>query len=165
MKPRNSVSLVVEEPNWRRRGVELPLVRDAARLGLLRGAHNQMRGARNQNATELTLLLTHDERLRALNAQFRGIDAPTNVLAFPAAATSEAYLGDVALALGVAEREAAKAGIGLCAHALHLTVHGVLHLLGYDHVSLREAGIMERLETEILHELGLASPYARIAAE
>jgi|HubBroStandDraft_6_1064221.scaffolds.fasta_scaffold318369_2 probable rRNA maturation factor len=158
MKPRNSVSLVVEEPNWRRRGVEFPLVRDAARRALLRGAHNQ-------NATELTLLLTHDERLRALNAQFRGIDAPTNVLAFPAAATSEAYLGDVALALGVAEREAAKAGIGLCAHALHLTVHGVLHLLGYDHVSLREAGIMERLETEILRELGLASPYARIAAE
>ena len=158
MKPRNSVSLVVEEPNWRRRGVELPLVRGAARLALLRGAHNQ-------SATELTLLLTHDERLRALNAQFRGIDAPTNVLAFPAAATSEAYLGDVALALGVAEREAAKAGIGLCAHALHLTVHGVLHLLGYDHVSLREARIMERLETEILRELGLASPYARIAAE
>ena len=158
MKPRNSVSLVVEEPDWRRRGVELPLVRDAARLALLRGA-------RNQNTSELTLLLTDDERLRALNAQFRGIDAPTNVLAFPAAATSKAYLGDVALALGVAEREAAKAGIGLCAHALHLTVHGVLHLLSYDHVSLREAGIMERLETEILRELGLASPYARIAAE
>ena len=158
MKPRNSVSLVVEEPDWRRRGVELPLVRDAARLALLRGA-------RNQNTSELTLLLTDDERLRALNAQFRGIDAPTNVLAFPAAATSKAYLGDVALALGVAEREAAKAGIGLCAHALHLTVHGVLHLLGYDHVSLREARIMERLETEILRELGLASPYARIAAE
>jgi probable rRNA maturation factor len=158
MKPRNSVSLVVEEPNWRRRGVELPLVRDAARLALLRGAHNQ-------HATELTLLLTHDERLRALNAQFRGIDAPTNVLAFPAAATSKGHLGDVALALGVAEREATRAGIGLCAHALHLTVHGVLHLLGYNHVSLREARIMERLETEILRELGLASPYARIAAE
>jgi probable rRNA maturation factor len=158
MKPRNSVSLVVEEPNWRRRGVELPVVRGAARLALLRGAPEQ-------SAAQLTILLSHDERLRALNAQFRGIDAPTNVLAFPATATSKGYLGDVALALGVAEREATRAGIGLCAHALHLTVHGVLHLLGYDHVSVREARIMERLETVILHELGLASPYARIAAE
>jgi probable rRNA maturation factor len=158
MKPRNSVSLVVEEPNWRRRGVELPVMRGAARLALLRGAPEQ-------SAAQITILLSHDERLRALNAQFRGIDAPTNVLAFPAAATSKGYLGDVALALGVAEREATRAGIGLCAHALHLTVHGVLHLLGYDHVSVREARIMERLETVILHELGLASPYARIAAE
>ncbi|HWE06699.1 MAG TPA: rRNA maturation RNase YbeY [Rhizomicrobium sp.] len=153
----HSISVVVEEPGWRRRGVGLPLLRNAARLALVRGAHNQ-------NAAQLTLLLTHDERLRALNAQFRGIDAPTNVLAFPAAA-AKAYLGDVALALGVAEREATRAGIGLCAHALHLTVHGVLHLLGYDHVSVREARIMECLETAILHELGLASPYAPIAAE
>ena len=158
MKAGSGVSLVVEEPRWRKCAVELPRVRDAARLALLRGAHEP-------SAAQLTILLSRDARLRALNMQFRGIDAPTNVLAFPAAGTPETYLGDVAVALGVAEREAARAGIGLSAHTLHLTVHGVLHLLGYDHVSTGEARNMERLEIAILHELGLANPYARAAAE
>ena len=107
----------------------------------------------------LTLLLTNDDRLRALNAQFRGKDAATNVLSFPAAGVA-GYLGDVAIALGVASGESAASGIGLEAHVLHLAVHGVLHLLGYDHVRSREARIMEKLETGILDEFGIANPYA-----
>jgi probable rRNA maturation factor len=158
MTARNGISIVVEEPDWRRRGIELSRLRHGARLALSRGPQQQI-------STRLTLLLSHDERLRELNARFRGKDAPTNVLAFPAAGSPDFYLGDVAVALGVAEREATSAGIGLCAHALHLTVHGVLHLLGYDHVLESEARIMERLEIAILHELGLANPYARAAAE
>ncbi len=106
----------------------------------------------------LTLLLTNDLRLHALNTQFRGKDAPTNVLSFPAAG-ADGYLGDVAIALGVTSRESAAYGIGLEAHALHLAVHGVLHLLGYDHAGSREARIMERLEITILDELGIPSPY------
>jgi probable rRNA maturation factor len=98
-----------------------------------------------------------------LNAQFRGKDAPTNVLSFPAA-RADGYLGDVAIAFGVSTREAAAAGIGLEAHTLHLAVHGVLHLLGYDHVRNSEARVMERLEVAILNELGLPSPYARATA-
>ena len=109
-------------------------------------------------------MLANDETLRALNARFRGKDAPTNVLAFPSAENRDGYLGDVAIAFGVAEREATMAGRGLLAHTLHLTVHGVLHLLGYDHVTAREARTMERLEIAILHELGVPSPYAQAAA-
>ncbi|MGH6877421.1 MAG: rRNA maturation RNase YbeY [Rhizomicrobium sp.] len=113
----------------------------------------------------LTILFTHDERLRELNARFRGNDAPTNVLSFPAVANADEYLGDVAIALGVARREAATTGVSLVAHTLHLAVHGVLHLLGYDHLLSREARLMERLEIAVLHELGLPSPYARAATE
>jgi probable rRNA maturation factor len=112
----------------------------------------------------MTCLLSDDARLRALNAHFRDKDAPTNVLAFPAGGKN-GYLGDIAIALGTAEREATRAGIGLLAHTLYLTAHGVLHLLGYDHVMAREAQHMENLEIEILHELGIANPYARAAAE
>jgi probable rRNA maturation factor len=112
----------------------------------------------------MTIVLTNDERLRALNAQFRGKDAPTNVLSFSSGAGMDLYLGDVAIALGVASRETAAAGISLEAHTLHLVVHGVLHLLGYDHLRNREAQVMESLEVAILEQLGIPSPYARAAA-
>ena len=99
-------------------------------------------------------------------AVFRGKDSPTNVLSFPAFGSGGGYLGDVALALGVAAREAAAAGKQLSDHAVHLTVHGVLHLLGYDHVEAREAKSMESVETAVLHELGISNPYApAVAAE
>jgi probable rRNA maturation factor len=101
--------------------------------------------------------------MHALNSQFRGKDAPTNVLSFPAAET-DGYLGDVAIALGVTSHEAAASGISLEDHTLHLVVHGVLHLLGYDHVRSREARVMERLELTILDGLGIPSPYARASA-
>lgn len=112
----------------------------------------------------LTVLLSNDQHLRELNARFRGRDLPTNVLSFSAPPGSGGYLGDVALALGIAEREAAAAGKRLSDHALHLTVHGVLHLLGYDHVKVSEARTMERLEIAVLHKLGIPNPYARVAA-
>jgi probable rRNA maturation factor len=153
----------VEEPAWKKSGVDFASMKSAARLTLERGIVSSFlprAGAGEKNGPRATVLLANDERLRALNAQFRGKDAPTNVLAFP---THEAdgYVGDVAIALGVATREAAASGIGLKAHTLHLVVHGVLHLLGYDHVLSREASVMERLEIAILDELGLPSPYAR----
>jgi probable rRNA maturation factor len=84
------------------------------------------------------------------------------VLSFPSGADAD-LLGDIAIALGVTRREAAAAGITLEAHTLHLAVHGVLHLLGYDHVNNREARVMESLEAVILEELGIPSPYAHAA--
>ena len=84
--------------------------------------------------------------------------------AAPAPADGDSYLGDVALALGVASREAGAAGKRLSDHVLHLTVHGVLHLLGYDHVEAREARSMESVETAVLRELGISNPYAPAAA-
>jgi probable rRNA maturation factor len=77
---------------------------------------------------------------------------------------ADAYLGDVAVAYGVTSREAKDAGKPFAAHATHLVVHGVLHLLGYDHERAREARVMEPLEIAILAELGIANPYVARAA-
>lgn len=104
-----------------------------------------------------TLLLTDDEKLRALNRQFRGRNKPTNVLSFCA---KGAYRGDIAIAYGVTCREAKARRIPFADHACHLVVHGVLHLCGYDHKYARDAKLMESLEAQILEQLGIADPYA-----
>jgi probable rRNA maturation factor len=147
----------VAEPGWRNCGINPTHVRAAARLALAHGLENAKKPG--SGAWKLTILLAGDERLRELNLRFRRKDYPTNVLSFPALASGDGYLGDVALALGVAAREARAAGRRFADHVLHLTVHGVLHLLGYDHDKPREAQTMERLEIAVLHELGIANPY------
>ena len=108
----------------------------------------------------VTILLTDDDSVRDLNARFRGKDYATNVLSFPAPQNPEGHLGDIALAFGVCAREAAEQGKPVAAHYAHLTVHGVLHLLGWDHEDDKEAEAMEQLEREILADLGIADPYA-----
>ena len=108
----------------------------------------------------ISLLLTDDASVRELNQRFRGQDTATNVLSFPAPANPEDHLGDVALAFGVCAREAAGQGKSLAHHLQHLTVHGVLHLLGYDHIGDDEAEAMEGLERAVLADLGISDPYA-----
>ena len=107
----------------------------------------------------LTVLLTDDAALQDLNARFRGKDKPTNVLSFPAPESARPHLGDVALAYGVCAAEAQAQGKPLSAHLPHLTAHGVLHLLGYDHETEAEAEAMEGLERAILASLGLPNHY------
>jgi probable rRNA maturation factor len=109
---------------------------------------------------ELAILLADDASVRDLNRRFRGKDAPTNVLSFPAPATIPGQLGDIVLAFGVCAREAAEQGKSLADHLQHLTAHGVLHLLGYDHETDVEAESMEALERAILSGLGVGDPYA-----
>lgn len=109
---------------------------------------------------DVTVLLTDDDALRDLNARFRGKDAPTNVLSFPAPTSARPHLGDVALAYGTCAREAEAQGKALADHLAHLTVHGVLHLLGYDHEAEADAEVMEEMERVILNALGVADPYA-----
>jgi probable rRNA maturation factor len=115
------------------------------------------------------LRLTDDAEQRRLNRTYRGKDATTNVLAFalsdPPAAVHPAtpvLLGDVVLACGTVEREAAEQGKLFADHLRHLVVHGVLHLLGFDHQSEAEAAAMEALEVKILAELGVPDPYREI---
>ena len=103
-----------------------------------------------------TILLAGDKRLRALNRDFRGKDKPTNVLSFP---STDAYAGDIAIAYGVTRQEAKEAVKNFADHAMHLVVHGVLHLAGYDHERPRDAKVMEPLEVKILKRLGIADPY------
>jgi probable rRNA maturation factor len=107
----------------------------------------------------VTLLLTDDETIRDLNRRFRQQDRPTNVLSFPAPQNPERFLGDIALAYGVCAREAREQGKPLTHHLQHLVAHGVLHLLGYDHVSDAQAEEMEGLERAVLAELGIPDPY------
>jgi probable rRNA maturation factor len=108
----------------------------------------------------ISILLTDDDALADLNGRFLGKPYPTNVLSFPAPPNPEGHLGDIALAYGVCAREAREQGKTLQQHLAHLTVHGVLHLLGYDHESDGEAEVMEALERAVLEVLGVPDPYA-----
>ncbi len=116
-------------------------------------------------ASELTIVLTGDEEMAELNRLWRGKDASTNVLSFPGGDGAEAegtprMLGDIVLAAETVVKEARDLGIALPDHVSHLVVHGVLHLLGFDHEDGEEAERMEALETTVLAGLGIADPYA-----
>jgi probable rRNA maturation factor len=108
------------------------------------------------------IALASDATVRALNRDYRGFDKPTNVLSFPIlapASETPRHLGDVVLAAETVLAEANAAGVSPTHHVQHLVVHGVLHLLGYDHESSQQAAHMERLEVAILDQLGVADPY------
>lgn len=108
---------------------------------------------------DVVVLLTDDAAVHDLNRRFRDRDQPTNVLSFPAAESASPHLGDLVLAHGVCAAEAAAQGKSLADHLTHLTVHGVLHLLGRDHVDEIEAEAMEAEERTLLASLGVADPY------
>ena len=108
---------------------------------------------------DVVVLLTDDAAVQDLNARFRDRDRPTNVLSFPAAASAAPHLGDLVLAFGVCAAEAQAQGKAMADHLSHLTVHGVLHLLGRDHEAEAEAEEMEAEERSILATLGVADPY------
>jgi probable rRNA maturation factor len=110
--------------------------------------------------SSLTILLTDDAEVRALNREHRRKDQPTNVLAFPAHATAHGHLGDLALAYETCAREALDQGKALADHMRHLVVHGVLHLTGWDHDAEAKAEAMEAHERAVLAGLGVADPYA-----
>ncbi len=144
------------------------LVREAAEAAIAESAFPQLTTI--DRPVELSVRLTSDSEVQALNSTWRGKDTPTNVLSFPqieadalgniSADGPELMLGDIVLAHGVCEREAQERAISLEAHAAHLVVHGTLHLLGYDHGDDAAAEAMERREVHALARLGIADPYA-----
>ena len=107
---------------------------------------------------EIALRVVDEDEGQALNRDYRGKDYATNVLTFPLA-EEPLLMGDIVLCAPVVAREAEAQQKPLLAHYAHLTVHGVLHLQGYDHETEAEAEIMETLETEIITQLGYADPY------
>jgi len=144
------------------------LVRRAAEAAIAESAFPQL--TTSSRPVELSVRLTSDGEVQALNSTWRGKDKPTNVLSFPqlepdelgaiAPEGPELMLGDIVLAHGVCAREAQDKAIRLEEHAAHLVVHGTLHLLGYDHGNDAAAEAMERREVRALARLGIADPYA-----
>lgn len=151
-----SLDISVPSPLWR----GLPWVRPIARETIAAAAAES--GGWSEG--DVSLCLADDAALRVLNLSWRGIDKPTNVLSFPAAAGRPGgltTLGDIALAYETLAREAEGLDVPLADHYRHLLVHGFLHLIGYDHETDADAERMEALETRILARLGVADPYAR----
>jgi len=145
------VEIVIEDRRWFAcRGLR-PLLKCACRSALASAG-------RRDSKIELAVLLAGNEELARLNAQFRGRKGPTDVLSFPSLRGGP-HIGDIAIAYGVCAGAARERSLGLAEHAAHLAVHGVLHLLGFDHVVAREARRMEALEVSVLAALKIDNPY------
>jgi probable rRNA maturation factor len=159
-------------------GLAVDVVREAGDWGLLDAVSASVQAAADALAAELAitasaacLALSSDAAVETLNATYRGKQAPTNVLSFPAGPVIEVgddvgadapprFLGDLVLASETVTREAQDLGVPFEHHFQHLVVHGLMHLLGYDHQTDDEAEVMEALEVRILARLGVADPYA-----
>jgi probable rRNA maturation factor len=163
------VETVIEDPRWQAFGLT-PLAERAAQAALA-GAGLPVQGF------QIGLMGCDDTRIATLNADFRGKPTPTNVLSWPSEERAPDYagdapdlplpgdlddpesLGDIAIAYDTCAREAADQDKPLTDHVTHLIVHGVLHLLGYDHMTDEDAAVMEALEVRILATLGISDPY------
>jgi probable rRNA maturation factor len=164
------IDVLVQSPRWKARPRAGALVRRA-----IRAAAN----ATSTTPAELAIVLTDDSGIRALNREWRRLDAPTNVLSFPAAnavgprlraaaarrRAPPRLLGDIVIAYETVAREAAAERKPFDHHLVHLAVHGFLHLLGHDHARERDAAKMERLEAAVLAQLGISDPYAERGRE
>jgi probable rRNA maturation factor len=158
-KARNALNIdvVVESKLWnRKKGVK-----STARRAIVKAA-----GVLSTPSSELAIVLTDDSTIRLLNRDWRGVDAPTDVLSFPAnrAGGAPPFIGDIVLAYETITREARAEHKPFAHHTAHLAVHGFLHLLGYDHVRKKDAEEMEQLERDILRRLRIPDPYRRMAS-
>jgi probable rRNA maturation factor len=155
------VDAVVSDARWATLGDPEALARRAVQAAL--GAMDEA----SAQHVAVSVAFADDAAIQALNRDWRAKDQPTNVLAFPAppmSAPGPRLLGDVALAYETVAREASEEGKSLADHALHLVVHGTLHLLGYDHDTDDDAAVMEAAEVRALAALGVADPYDDLAA-
>lgn len=153
-RPRLSVEIVERSELWSGAGV--------THAQLVAAAEAAYAAAHARGGGEVAIVLSDDAEVRRLNRTWAGKDRATDVLSFPAGASgddADAMLGDIVLAYETVARDAGQLGIPVAAHASHLVVHGMLHLLGYDHGTESEAAAMEGLETVVLARLGLHDPY------
>lgn len=149
MKP--VLDILVNEPGWSKK---LPGAEDI----VTRAIEAALAHLGASKPYEISVVLTDDAEIQTLNKEWRGKDKPTNVLSFPQ--DEDLLLGDIILSLGTIENEARSQDKALADHTAHLIVHGLLHLLGYDHEDEGEAEEMESLEIAICAQLGIRNPYA-----
>lgn len=153
------LDVIVDDERWEELGDVEALSQAAAQAALDAAAY--------QKPCIVSILFTTDEALRTMNRTWRNIDKPTNVLSFPASKMAQiegtpCMLGDIALSFDTLQREANTDHKTLKDHSLHLIIHGVLHLIGYDHETDAEAKEMEGLEVKALASLGVKNPYEGI---
>jgi len=148
-----AIDIQVASPLWQAQPLAEPTVRAAIAAA----------AALSTAAGEVSILLTDDKAIRALNRDWRGIDKPTNVLSFPApgaaAGASAKTLGDIVMAYETLAQECDRQDRVFLHHLAHLTVHGFLHLIGYDHQTDAQADAMEGLESKIMARMNLPDPY------
>ncbi len=148
------IEVVLEDERWEAVGLEA-LCGPAEREALAATG-------RRPEGFEISLMGCDDARIAVLNKDFRGKETATNVLSWPASDTPPmegGELGDIAIAYETCVREATDKGVSVQEHVTHLMIHGILHLLGYDHISDTEAAEMEALEIIALAKLGVSNPY------
>ena len=145
------IDIRVESDLWKRK----PDIKTVARRAIVKAATMVA-----LPKCELSVLLTDDPTIRTINADWRGVNAPTNVLSFPAPGGGELpFIGDIVLAYETIAAEARAERKPFAHHFAHLAVHGFLHLLGYDHIRKKDAEIMEDAERGILRQLRIPDPY------
>ncbi|MGB0497401.1 MAG: rRNA maturation RNase YbeY [Rubricella sp.] len=166
-----TIDLVIEDDRWEAIGL-LPLAERAITAALKAGGIG--------DGYEIAILACDDDRIAALNAEFRSKPKPTNVLSWPAHDLApvdpggepgkppppdgfDDHLGDIALAYETCMAEAREQGKKPADHVTHLILHGTLHLLGYDHIRDEDAELMEELERSTLAEMGITDPYSGVA--
>jgi probable rRNA maturation factor len=153
------IEIVVEEEAWLDRAPDCAAWAERAAAAALADPRSTTSFGPLPQGAGVTIVLDADAEVAELNHRFLGKSGPTNVLSFPSPRTAWPHLGDIVLALGVCDREAAEQGKSLPRHLAHLTVHGTLHLLGWDHMTEGDAEAMEALERLILAGLGVPDPY------
>jgi probable rRNA maturation factor len=145
------IDIRVESDLWKRK----PDIKTVARRAIVKAATMVA-----LPKCELSVLLTDDPTIRTINADWRGVNAPTNVLSFPAPGGGDRpFIGDIVLAYETIAAEARAERKPFAHHFAHLAVHGFLHLLGYDHIRKKDAEIMEEAERGILRQLRIPDPY------
>jgi|ERR1700688_4537439 len=152
--PAPTIDIQVQSPLWDAQPLAAQTVRDAITAAAAKIA---------RSSGEVSVVLTDDASIGKLNREWRGVDKPTNVLSFPISKTKAGggdwILGDIVIAYETLAQECDVKGVIFLHHLAHLTVHGFLHLIGYDHLNDSDAEAMESLESKIMRSMKMPDPY------
>lgn len=163
------INLSIEDERWTAAIADVAAVVEKVKDAVINRVSSEVDFLLPDRQFSLNLCLSNDEEVHRLNKEFRKMDKPTNVLSFASvddeafdemlASGAEVELGDVIVAFETMEREAKETDVSFCEHFCHLWAHGMLHILGYDHIEPEDRAEMEQREIDILEKLKIANPY------